>query len=121
MSARLLASAQSFVAGLLALGRTRLELFSTELQEEMARQAALLLGALATILVVGMGAAFGGLALILAVDESQRAGMALGVAGFFAALAIGAAWTLRKLLRTKPRAFDASLAQLEHDYEALNP
>jgi uncharacterized membrane protein YqjE len=117
----LLDSAQTLLAGLLALGRTRLELFSTELQEEMARQAAALLGAMAVMALALLAAAFAALALVLLVEEGQRAGAALGVAALFALLAAAGVWMLRRLAAAKPRAFDASLAQLERDYETIQP
>jgi uncharacterized membrane protein YqjE len=43
------------------------------------------------------------------------------VAALFAALAVAGLWMLRKLAAAKPRAFDASLMQLERDYETLKP
>lgn len=121
MSSGLLHSAQSLLAGLLALGRTRLELFSTELQEEIARQAAALLGALLVLTLAALAAAFGAFAVVVAVGESYRATAALIIAGIFVALAAAAAWTLRNRMRAKPRAFDASITQLERDYDALRP
>jgi uncharacterized membrane protein YqjE len=119
VSPGLLHSAQSLLAGLLALGRTRLELFSTELQEEIARQAAGLLGAFVVLLLAGLGAAFGALALIIAVGEHYRLMASIGVALLFLGLAVAAAWSLRHLVRAKPRAFQASIAQLERDYDAV--
>jgi hypothetical protein len=51
MSAGLLESAQNLLAGLLDLGRTRFELFGTELREELAHLATTLLGGLAVLLL----------------------------------------------------------------------
>ena len=51
MSAGLLESAQSFVGSLLNLGRTRFELFSTELREELARLATAVIGGLAVLVL----------------------------------------------------------------------
>jgi len=121
VSSGLLHSAQSLLAGVLTLGRTRLELFSTELQEELARQAAALLGAFVVLIFGGLGAAFGAIALIIAAGEDYRVTASIGVAALFLALALAAAWSLRHLTRAKPRAFQASIAQLERDYDALKP
>jgi uncharacterized membrane protein YqjE len=121
VSAGLLHSAQSLLAGLLALGRTRLELFSTELQEEIARQAAALLGAFVVLVLAGLGAAFGAVALIVAVGDDYRLVASIGVAVLFLALAVAAAWSLRHLARAKPRPFQASIVQLERDYDVLKP
>jgi uncharacterized membrane protein YqjE len=119
VSAGLLHSAQSLLAGLVALGRTRLELFSTELQEALARQATALLGAFVVLLLGALAAAFGAIALIIAVGEHYRLTATIAMAALFLALAIAAAWSLRHLTRAKPRPFLASMAQLERVCDAL--
>lgn len=121
MSSGLLQSAQSLLAGLLALGRTRLELFSTELEEEIARQAAAVLGAFVVLAFATLAAAFGAGAILIAAGEAHRLAAALAISGVFAALAVAAAFFLRKTARAKPRAFDSSIAQLERDCDALKP
>ena len=65
MSSGLLEYAQNLVAGLLDLGRTRFELFSTELREELARLAVTLIGGLALLILAAFGVGFGAIALIL--------------------------------------------------------
>ena len=55
MSSGLLEYAQNLVAGLLDLGRTRFELFSTELREELARLAVTLIGGLALLILAAFG------------------------------------------------------------------
>lgn len=119
MSTGLLHSAQSLLAGLVAVGRTRLELFSAELQEEIARQAAALLGALVLLALATLTLAFGAVALLLAVAEANRPLAASGIALVLALFAAAVAWALRRAARAKPRPFHASLEQLERDYEAL--
>lgn len=121
MSGGLLQSAQGLLAGFIALGRTRLELFSTELEEEIARQAAALLGALVVLVLAALALAFGAGAVLIAVDEGNRLTAAVAISAVFAALAAGAALLLRNAARAKPRAFDSSIAQLERDCEALKP
>src|SRR5258706_88839 len=59
MSASLLESAQNLLAGLLDLGRTRFELFGTELREELARLAATVLGGLAGLGLPALRPPFG--------------------------------------------------------------
>ena len=98
MSRGLLYSAQTLLAGVLALARTRLELFGTELQEELTRFFFTLIGAMAVLLLAA-------LAVAIAV-----------LAGAFAA-----AWSMRRLTVVKPRIFAASLAELERDRDALQP
>src|SRR5436190_1488026 len=118
MSAGLLESARSLLAGVLDLGRTRFELFSTELREELVRLAAAIVGGLAVLVFAAIGLAFGAVAIILSVDESKRLWVTLGVAVFFLLAAAFAAWRLQRLAATKPHPFDATIAELRHDLSA---
>jgi uncharacterized membrane protein YqjE len=119
MTTALLQSAQNFVAGLLDLGRTRFELFSTELREELARLATAVLGGLAVLVLAALGVAFGGLALIFYVGEANRLWAAGGIALFFLLAAGLVAWVLHRLADAKPRAFDATLAELRRDLTTI--
>ena len=121
MSAGLLDSARGALAGLMLLGRTRFELFGTELREELARFATLLLGGLALLVLAALGIAFGALALIIGVGEEHRLMAAGLVAAGFLAGALAAGWGLVRFARAKQRAFDASLTELARDYEAIKP
>jgi len=119
MSTGLIESAQSFVSGLLDLGRTRFELFGTELREELARLATAVLGGLAVLVLVALGLAFTAGAIILYVSEANRLAAAIGVAVFFFVAAGMVAWVLRHLAGTKPRAFDATISELQRDVTAI--
>jgi uncharacterized membrane protein YqjE len=121
MSAGLLESAQHVLAGLLELGRTRFELFGTELREELARLATTILGGLAALMLAALGLAFGAAALVLQAAESNRLVTTVGVALFFLVAAGIVAWRLRRLVEAKPRAFDATLSELENDLKAIKP
>ena len=121
MSAGLLDSARSALAGVLDLGRTRFELFGTELREELARLATALLGGLAVLVLAALGLAFGAAAVILAVDPAHRLAATGGVAVLFLAVAALLAWRLRKAADAKPRAFDATLSEITRDLEAIRP
>jgi uncharacterized membrane protein YqjE len=119
MTTGLLESLQNFVAGLLDLGRTRFELFSTELREELARLAAGILGGLAVLVLVALGLGFAGLAVVLYVGEANRLWAALGVALFFLLGAGVTAWLLYRVADAKPRAFDATIAELQRDLTTI--
>jgi len=119
MTAGLLESAQNFIAGLLDLGRTRFELFSTELREELARLATALLGGLAVLVLGALGLAFCGLAIVFYVGEANRLWAAIGIAGFFLIAAGIVAWALHRLTDAKPRAFDATIAELQRDLNTI--
>ena len=83
MSAGLFDSVRNLLTGLLDLGRTRFELFSTELREEMARLAAAIIGGMAIVICVLIGLVFGAVAIILSVGESYRVGVTVGAAVVF--------------------------------------
>src|ERR1700741_3216091 len=112
MTTGLLESAQNFIAGLLDLGRTRFELFSTELREELARLATALLGGLAVLVLAALGVAFGGLALIFYVGEANRLWAAAAIALFFLLAAGIVAWVLHRLAGVKARGVVAPIALL---------
>ena len=119
MSAGLLESAQNMLAGLLDLGRTRFELFSTEMREELARLATTLLGGLAVLVLAALGLAFAALCIIFYVSEANRVIAAGACAAFFFAVAGIVAWQLRHAAALKPRAFDATLSELQRDLTAI--
>ena len=121
MSAGLLDSARTFVAGLMELGHTRLELLGVELREEMTRFTTTLLGGLAALALAVLAVAFGALAIVIAVSDEHRVLAALLVAAGFAAAAVIVAVLLRGAARRKPRAFDASLTEMARDYQAIKP
>ena len=121
MTPGLLQSAQNMVAGLLDLGRTRFELFSVELREELARIATLLIGGLAALILGILGIAFAAFAVVVAVAPEYRLLVAAIVAGAFILAAALLGFAVMKFARAKRRAFGATLAELRRDYEAIKP
>lgn len=119
MSAGFLESAQNMLAGLLDLGRTRFELFGTELREELARLAATVVAGLAVLVLVALALAFGATAFILTVSEANRVTATLGVAALFLLGAGIVALQVRRMTGAKPRAFDATIAELQRDLDAI--
>lgn len=119
MSPGLLESARNLVAGVIDLGRTRFELFSTELREEMNRLAAAIIGGLTILVFATIGLGFGAVAIILSVDEAKRLPVTIGVAVFFLLAAGIAALLLRRVATMKARPFDATLAELRNDLQEL--
>jgi uncharacterized membrane protein YqjE len=119
MTPSLLESARNLLAGLLDLGRTRFELFGTEMREEMNRLAAAIIGGLAVLVFAAIGLGFGAVAIILAVDESRRLPVTIGVAVFFLLAAGVAALLLRRVATMKARPFEATLSELRGDLQAL--
>ena len=115
----LLESARNVLVGLLELGRTRFELFSTELREELTRLTTAIIGGLAALVFASIGMSFGAVAIILSVDESKRLSVTFGVAIFFLVSAGIALWRLRRIAALKPHPFDATISELRQDLTAL--
>lgn len=112
-------SLKTLTATLVAVGHTRLELLSTELEEERERLVAMLISALVALFCFGLGAVMTALLLVVAFWETHR----LLVVGLLAALFLAAgasalAFAMNKA-RIKPRLFHASLAELAKDREHL--
>lgn len=111
----LYASLRGLVTTGVAVLQTRLELLSTELQEEKARVLGLVAYAAAAVILLAVGSVFLAVFLTVLLWDSNRL-LALGV---FAALFLGAgtlALTMaRRLARTESRLFAASLAELAQD------
>lgn len=116
---RLFGSATNLLATILALGRTRLELLSVEVQLEIRRVAELavwLLVALhATILALVMLALW-----VIALFWDSHRLLAVGaVAGFFLVTAVVAALVLAYKIRVKPPLLHGTLSELARDSERL--
>lgn len=119
MSSGLLGSVQNLFASLLGLARTRLDLLSTELQEALAHIALGIVIAVAAVLLATLGLAFAGAALLFAMAPEQRLTAAAVIAFVYLAVGVGLAIVLR--VRKRPRLFEASIAELQRDQDALTP
>jgi uncharacterized membrane protein YqjE len=115
----LFVSLKALLATLIAIGHNRLELFSAELQEEIARAASMLLWALAALLLL-LSALLAAIALLFAVPEGARAAVAGILALVVLIVAAIAAWVSHGRATTKPRPFDATLSELAKDRQQLS-
>jgi len=114
-------SARKLLANLAGLAHTRLELLSTELQEELARLGVILLAAIVSLFFAFLGVAFAAVAVMIAVGEPYRLAIAVLFAVAFLIVGALSAWWMRRVARAKPRVFDASLAELRKDHDLLMP
>lgn len=116
----LLASLTALAATLVAIAHTRLDLLSTDLEEERAHLLSLLVLALATLFFFGVGVVMVTILLAAFFWDTHRFLVLGALAGFF--LVAGAAtwgFAVRKI-RAKPRLFAASLEELLKDRRQLN-
>ena len=115
----LIGSLRSLAATLLAIAQTRLELFSTELEEEWIRLVAILRWALAALFCAALGVVFATLFVVFALWDTHPL-LALGVpAALFFIVGVLAWRVVDGKLKSKPRMFATSLAELEKDREEL--
>jgi uncharacterized membrane protein YqjE len=114
-------SARKLLANLAGLAHTRLELLSTELQEELARLGVILLAVIVSLFFAFLGIAFAAVAVMIAVGEFYRLAVAVLFAVSFLIIGALSAWWMRRVAQAKPRVFDASLAELRKDHDLLMP
>lgn len=115
----LLASARMVLAGLLEVGQTRLQLASTELEEEGLRLIEWLLWALIALFLLGVGIVLAVMLLVLLTWDGPREWVLGGVTAVFLG---GAAWmvmALRSKMRNRPGFMAATLDELKRDQAAL--
>lgn len=113
-------SLKTLAGSLIGIVHTRLELLSNDIAEERAHFTALLVLGLVALFCLGVGAVL--LAILIAVVfwESHRLAALGGLTGFFLVAGAGLAWLALHKARTRPRLFEASLAELSKDRQQLS-
>ena len=112
-------SLQALVASLLALVRTRVELAVVEFREERERRKQMVLLGIVAGVFFALAALLFALFIVVLFWESHRIAAAAGVTVVYLAIAVGALASLRTRIRELPPPFEASLAELARDVEAL--
>lgn len=112
-------SLANLVATVVAIAQTRLELLTTELQEEMHRVAEILVWTLIALLSAGIGLFLLALVVIFVFWDTHRVLASVVVTSVFFILAAVAGVVLRAKVRSKPRMLDATLAELAKDRDNL--
>jgi uncharacterized membrane protein YqjE len=112
-------SLTALAATLVAIAHTRLDLLSSDLEEERAHLFSLLVMALLAMFCVGVGVVLATLLLVVAFWDTHRL-LVLGMlAGLFLAVGI-AAWVFAlQKTKSKPRLFAASMSELLKDLQHL--
>ncbi|TAK56432.1 MAG: hypothetical protein EPO25_00745 [Gammaproteobacteria bacterium] len=115
----LFAALSRLLATFVAIVQTRVQLLSTEIQEEVHRAAAMALWALLALFTVLIGLMFGGLTIVFAFWDTHRVLAALLVTAGFLVFAGIAVTILLLQVRSHQRFLDATLTELARDAEAL--
>jgi uncharacterized membrane protein YqjE len=112
-------SLSNFAGTLIAIAHTRLELLTTELQEEVRQVGAILLWAFIAAFAAMLALFLGALVVIFAFWDTYRIPASLAMIGLFVVIAVAAALMLAKKLRSKPPLLDDTLAELAKDRDNL--
>ena len=115
----LLEALGDLAATLVAMAHTRLDLISTDLEEDRDHLLALTVTALGAVFFLGIGVVLSALLLVVLFWDTHRI-LILGLlAAAFLAAGLAAADQARRMARTKPRLFASSLAELLKDRQEL--
>jgi uncharacterized membrane protein YqjE len=112
-------SLANLVATVIGIAQTRVELLTTELQEEIHRAAEILVWTLVALLAAAMGLFLTALVIIFVFWDTHRVLASVIVASSFFALALTGLTVLRAKVRNRPRLLEGTLAELARDREQL--
>ena len=112
-------SFSNFAGTLIAIAHTRLQLLTTELQEEVRQVGAILLWAFIAAFTALLGLFLAALVFIFAFWDTHRIAASLVMIAMFVGLALFAVLVLRKKLREKSPMLDDTLAELAKDRDNL--
>lgn len=112
-------SLSGFAGTLVTVAHTRLQLLTTELQEEVQRAAQLLVWAFVALFAAMLALFLGALTVIFVFWETHRLLAALVMTGVLLAIAVAAALVLRAKIKAKPPMLDDTLAELAKDRDQL--
>jgi uncharacterized membrane protein YqjE len=112
-------AAKRMLATILALIHTRLELFTTEIEEEIQRAASILLWGLVALFFGSLTVLFVAVTVLIVFWDTNRILAASLITASFLVLTLVFALLARARLRAKPRFMAASIEELKRDREAL--
>ena len=113
-------SLSKLLATLFAVLQTRLELLTTEVQEEIQRATALLIWGSIALLSAGIGIFFIGITVIVAFWDTHRLPAAFAVTGVVVGICIISLVILSIKVRGRVRLLHATRTELAKDHEQLS-
>ncbi len=116
----LLESLSVFATTLVSIAHTRLELLSTDLEEDRAHLILLVVQYLIAAFFLMVGLVIAIILIVFVLWENHRMFALSLVAGFFLVMGLGIACYAIYKTKTKPRLFSASLSELVKDQQALD-
>lgn len=118
-SGGLFESLKTLSVSLVSIVQTRLELLSTDVAEEREQLTSFLVLVLVALGCVAIGVVLLAILIVVAFWETHRLLALAGLTGLFLTAGVGLGWFAMQRVRTKPRLFEASLAELSKDRQHL--
>lgn len=115
VSRGLFASLRQLLATFVAIAHTRLELLGVEVEEQVARLAAMLLWAMVALFLAFITIVLISVAVLAVFWDTHRILAALVLSGLFAVGSLLAWWQVRAMARGRPPLFQATLDELARD------
>ena len=115
----LLVSLRRLLTTFVEILQTRIEIFSVELEEEGGRIRELILYSLVSIFFLGFGLLLLTLLVVMVYWETHRLAVLAAITVLYLLIGLGAALAVVRKLKTRPRLFAATLAELHKDQEQL--
>ena len=112
-------SVRSTIATFLQILHTRVELFTTELEEEMHRVAAVLLWGAVAVFFGGLFVLMVAVTVIIAAGEEHRLLASIIMTGVFLAILVTAVVMLKTRVAQRTRLLSSSIDELKRDRDAL--
>ena len=109
----------NLLATVVGIAHTRMELLTTELQEEVHRVGEILVWTLIALLATGLGLFMGALVVIFLFWDTHRLLASVAVTAVFFVIALVAVGVMSSKVRNKPTMLDGTLAELAKDRELL--
>lgn len=112
-------SLRALLATLVAMAHTRVDLFGTEVEEELRRVVARVVGLMVVLALASLALLFSALVVIAAFWDTHRVAAVACVAAGFIALALVAFVILRGRTQRQSRLLASTLGELERDLQQL--
>lgn len=113
-------SLKALLATVVGIAHTRIELISTEVEEQFARLVSLLAWGLLVLFFAFTGVILSAIAFIVLFWDSNRVLAAAGLAAVFVVLAVIAVLGFIARAKSRPPLFEATLEELAKDRSRLN-
>ena len=115
----LLRSLAKLAATFVGVAHTRLELFTTELQQEMHRVAEIMVWTVIALLAAGIGLFLAALVIVFVFWDTHRVLASIVVTSVFFLIAVVALVVLRVKIKSRPPLLEGTLAELATDASSL--